>query len=105
MIWREDRGLTAGDRAGAAAAARSARPMSPELALTITPEECPGSDVHLRIWLGGVGFDYMATAVAACNLIRDWKKKHWYAIELILKSIGESRLLPRLPCEQLFYGP
>ncbi|WP_063063485.1 hypothetical protein [Nocardia violaceofusca] len=63
-----------------------------------------GGDVHLRIWLGGTAFDYAAAAEAASNLIRDWRRRPWYAIELVL-DVLESRLsLPRLPNERLFLG-
>ncbi|WP_280250513.1 hypothetical protein [Nocardia abscessus] len=64
-----------------------------------------GSDVHLRIWLGGMVFDYAATAVAARNMVRDWRRKPWFTIELIRDTIEERRLLPRLPYERLFAGP
>ncbi|WP_330251956.1 hypothetical protein OG874_38515 [Nocardia sp. NBC_00565] len=62
-------------------------------------------DVHLRIWLADLDFDFTATAVAARNLIHDWERKHWCTIELIRDIIECSRLLPRLPCERLFLGP
>ncbi|MGW4774993.1 hypothetical protein ACWEO2_44085 [Nocardia sp. NPDC004278] len=65
----------------------------------------PTGEVHLRIWLAGVVFDYTATAMAARNLIHDWRRKHWYTIELICDTIETGRLLPRLPCERLFAGP
>ncbi|MFE3262389.1 hypothetical protein ACFXPS_41040 [Nocardia sp. NPDC059091] len=65
----------------------------------------PGSDVHLRIWLGDTFFDYAATASAARNLIQDWRRKRWYTIELIRDTVEECLLLPRLPCERLFLGP
>ncbi|MEU0499792.1 hypothetical protein [Nocardia sp. NPDC005998] len=65
----------------------------------------PGSDVYLRIWLGGMFFDYAATASAARNLIQDWRRKRWYTIELIRDTVEECLLLPRLPCERLFLGP
>ena len=64
----------------------------------------PARDVHLRIWLGGIAFDYRATATAARNFIRDWQRRHWYAIELILDSHEGFMLLPRLPNERLFHG-
>ncbi|WP_433754497.1 hypothetical protein [Nocardia sp. CA-135398] len=62
-------------------------------------------DVHLRIWLADLNFDYTTTAVVARNLIRDWERKHWCTIELIRDFIEGCRLLPRLPCERLFRGP
>ncbi|MFF3575047.1 hypothetical protein [Nocardia jiangxiensis] len=65
----------------------------------------PEGDVHVRIWLAGVVFDYRATAAAVRNLIHDWRRKHWCTIELIRDAIDAHRLLPRLPCEQLFLGP
>ncbi|MFX0578438.1 hypothetical protein [Nocardia nepalensis] len=65
----------------------------------------PDGDVHLRIWLTGVVFDYTATAVAVRNLIDDWRRMHWCTIELIRDNIEDCRLLPRLPCERLFLGP
>ncbi|MEV6059946.1 hypothetical protein AB0L62_08065 [Nocardia asteroides] len=65
----------------------------------------PGRDVHLRIWLDGIVFDYAATAVAARNLIQDWRRKRWSAVELIHDTIEECLLLPRLPYERLFLGP
>ena len=64
-----------------------------------------GSDVHLRIWLGGMVFDYAASAVAARNLIHDWRRKRWCTIELIRDTVEECLLLRRLPCERLFLGP
>ncbi len=62
-------------------------------------------DMHLRIWLGGVAFDYTATAVAVAHLIHDCMRKHWCTVELIHEAIGDCCLLPRLPCERLFLGP
>ncbi|MGY1961784.1 hypothetical protein [Nocardia gipuzkoensis] len=64
-----------------------------------------GNDVHLRIWLGGMVFDYAATSIAARNVIHDWRRKPWFTIELNCDTIEERRLLPRLPCERLFLGP
>ncbi|WP_433522321.1 hypothetical protein ACQPZ2_34950 [Nocardia pseudovaccinii] len=64
----------------------------------------PGSDVHLRIWLGGMAFDYAATIVAARNVIHDWTRKRWFTIELIHYAVEECLLLPRLPYERLFSG-
>ena len=65
----------------------------------------PEGDLHLRIWVSGVVFDYAVTAAAVRNLIHDWGRKHWYTIELIRESIEDCQLLPRLPCERLFLGP
>ncbi|WP_433683075.1 hypothetical protein [Nocardia sp. CA-119907] len=61
-------------------------------------------DLHLRIWMAGVVFDYAATAAAVRNLIHDWRRKHWCTIELIRETVEDGRLLPRLPCERLFLG-
>ncbi|WP_454199414.1 hypothetical protein [Nocardia sp. Marseille-Q1738] len=65
----------------------------------------PVGDVHLRIWLSGVAFDYAATAAAAANLVQDWTRNRWCTIEVIRSTIEDRRLLPRLPCERLFLGP
>ncbi|MFE3052517.1 hypothetical protein [Nocardia sp. NPDC059236] len=65
----------------------------------------PKGDVHVRIWLAGMAFDYTATAAAVRYLIHDWRKKHWFTIEFIRDTIDDYGLLPRLPCEQLFLGP
>ncbi len=61
-------------------------------------------DVHLRIWLGDTAFDYTAKAAAAAanNLIRDWRRRPWYAIELIQHTHDDRLSLPRLPNERLF---
>lgn len=65
----------------------------------------PGhGDVHLRIWLGGMIFDYRATAIAVYNLINDWHRRHWCTIELILHTIEECPPKDRLPNERLFLG-
>ncbi|MGY2011659.1 hypothetical protein ACW9HJ_30035 [Nocardia gipuzkoensis] len=32
----------------------------------------PEGDVHLRIWLADMVFDYTATAAAVRNLVHDW---------------------------------
>ncbi|WP_157126151.1 hypothetical protein [Nocardia mikamii] len=63
------------------------------------PADC---DVRLRIWLGDIAFDYLAAAAAASNLINDWRRRPWYAIELMRDTIEER--LPRLPNERLFLG-
>ncbi|WP_025348931.1 hypothetical protein [Nocardia nova] len=60
--------------------------------------------MHLRIWLGGIAFDYTAAAAAAGNLIRDWRRRPWYAIELVRDTTADHRSLPRLPNERLFLG-
>lgn len=63
------------------------------------------TDVHLRIWLGGLAFDYRATVEAAYNFIHDCRRRRWCAIEVILRS-GENGLPKnRLPNESLFVGP
>ncbi len=68
------------------------------------PTQPSHSDVHLRIWLGGIAFDYTAAAAAAANLISDWRRRPWYAIELMRDTIEERLSLPRLPNERLFLG-
>lgn len=62
-------------------------------------------DVHLRIWLSGVAFDYMAAAAAVPHLIHDWARNPWCTIELICGTAEDRRLLPRLPHERLFLDP
>lgn len=62
-------------------------------------------DVHLRIWLRGMVFDYRATAAAARNLIQDWHRKHWYTIEFSVRVTDGHLLKNRLPNERLFSGP
>ncbi|WP_063064542.1 hypothetical protein [Nocardia violaceofusca] len=62
-------------------------------------------DVHLRIWLQDMAFDYVATAPAALTFIHDWSRNPTHTIELVLTPLGYGRLLPRLPNERLFYGP
>ncbi|MFG3525096.1 hypothetical protein ACGF5S_32895 [Nocardia nova] len=64
-----------------------------------------GRDVHLRIWLSGVVFDYAVSAVAAHYLIDDWRRKRWCTIEFLRDAVEECVLLGRLPCERLFLGP
>jgi len=65
----------------------------------------PGRDVHVRIWLGDMVFDYAATTVAACHLVHDWTRKRWCTIEFIIHGAVEERLpLRRLPYERLFLG-
>ncbi|WP_433207357.1 hypothetical protein ACQP1G_21830 [Nocardia sp. CA-107356] len=59
----------------------------------------------MRIWLGGTAFDYRATVAAAYNLIRDWQRKRWCAIEFILRAVDECLPETRLPNERLFLGP
>lgn len=66
--------------------------------------QSPEGDVHLRIWLSGIAFDYMAAAAAVGNLIRDWRRRPWYAIELMRDGLDERLSLPRLPNERLFLG-
>lgn len=65
---------------------------------------CEG-DVHLRIRLGGMVFDYAVAAAAARNIVHDWRRKPWFTVELIPGTVEKCRLLPRLPCERLFLGP
>ncbi|OXR46949.1 hypothetical protein B7C42_00065 [Nocardia cerradoensis] len=65
----------------------------------------PADDVHLRIWLGDMVFDYAVSAVVVHNLIEDWSRRRWCTIEF-MRDTAEKRLLPRrLPCERLFLGP
>ncbi|MFE2998626.1 hypothetical protein ACFXG4_26935 [Nocardia sp. NPDC059246] len=73
----------------------------------MTAEELfpPEGDVHLRIWLSGVVFDYTATAAAVRNFIHDWKRKHWCTIELIRDTDEDCWSRQRLPYERLFLGP
>jgi hypothetical protein len=71
----------------------------------MTADARPGPDVHVRIWLDGMGLDYLATAAAVRNLIDDWKRKYWCTVELVPGPIEDGRMLPRLPCERLFLGP
>lgn len=68
------------------------------------PWSFDSEDMHLRIWLGDMAFDYIASSVVVANLISDWHRRPWYAIELI--RIGyDNPQLPRLPCARLFQGP
>ncbi|MGV9663276.1 hypothetical protein ACWDUL_03300 [Nocardia niigatensis] len=62
-------------------------------------------DMHLRVWLAGVVFDYTAAVAAVHNLIQDWQARRWCAFELMGGTADDRRPLPRLPCEQLFLGP
>ncbi|MGW5515651.1 hypothetical protein [Nocardia spumae] len=62
-------------------------------------------DVHLRIWLGGIAFDYRATVAAAEQLLRDWQRKRWCAIEFMFRTVEEQLPERRLPNERLFLGP
>ncbi|WP_146097707.1 hypothetical protein [Nocardia nova] len=60
-------------------------------------EQFPAEDdVHLRVWLADMVFDYVATA-ATRNLIHDWGRRHWCTIELISDTIENCPLWPRLP--------
>ncbi|MFE6925460.1 hypothetical protein ACFVAV_30910 [Nocardia sp. NPDC057663] len=65
----------------------------------------PEGDVHLRIWLGGMAFDYTASATVVGNLIQDCRQRHWCTVELVSDSDEDNGPFPRLPCEQLFLGP
>lgn len=60
------------------------------------------SDVHLRIWLSGIPLDYRAASEVAYHFISEWRRNRCETIELVLRSVGDLRLLPRLPCERLF---
>ncbi|MFF0456499.1 hypothetical protein [Nocardia africana] len=59
-------------------------------------------DVHLRIWLQDVAFDYAAAAPAALAFIDDWSRHPTHTIEVILATPDRGPL-PRLPNERLFY--
>ncbi|WP_146161156.1 hypothetical protein [Nocardia sp. MDA0666] len=59
-------------------------------------------DVHLRIWLQDVAFDYVATAPAALAFIDDWSRHPTHTIEVVLATRDRGPL-PRLPNERLFY--
>ncbi len=63
------------------------------------------ADVHLRIWLRGMAFDYRATAVAAHYVVRDWERRRWCTIEFIQHAEGDRMPAARLPNERLFLGP
>ncbi|MFD5177550.1 hypothetical protein ACFWM1_17200 [Nocardia sp. NPDC058379] len=73
----------------------------------MTAASCPApdGDVHVRIWLADMAFDYTAAAVAARNLLLDRSRKHWCAIEVTSAPADDLRLWPRLPCERLFLLP
>ncbi|WP_227981916.1 hypothetical protein [Nocardia spumae] len=59
-------------------------------------------DVHLRIWLQDVAFDYAAAVPAALAFIGDWSRNPTHAIEVVLAT-PDAGPLPRLPNERLFY--
>ena len=61
-------------------------------------------DLHLRIWLGGISFDYSVAAAAVGNLIGDWRRMRWYTIEFIFDAMDECLPERRLPNERLFLG-
>ncbi|MEV5649483.1 hypothetical protein AB0L57_14645 [Nocardia sp. NPDC052254] len=63
------------------------------------------ADVHVRIWLNGVAFDYRAAATAIHNVILDWQRKRWCAIEIIEHTLEDMLPETRLPNERLFIGP
>ncbi|WP_157126074.1 hypothetical protein [Nocardia mikamii] len=63
------------------------------------------SDVHLRIWLGDMAFDFRATRAAAHTFFTEWGHRRREAIELVVETLCDPRLLPRLPCERLFHDP
>ncbi len=65
----------------------------------------PEGDVHLRIWLSDLVFNYAVTGAAVRNFIHDWRRKPWCTIELIGDTVEDGRLLPYLPGERLFVGP
>ncbi|MFD9547923.1 hypothetical protein ACFWBG_11100 [Nocardia salmonicida] len=62
-------------------------------------------DVRLRIWLTDVALDFVASVTAARNLIADWQRSCWCAIEIVNDARDLDDLPPRLPCERLFSGP
>ncbi|WP_063007198.1 hypothetical protein [Nocardia kruczakiae] len=63
------------------------------------------SDVQLRIWLGGMAFDFRATRAAAHTFFTEWGQRRREAIELVVETLCDPCLLPRLPCERLFHDP
>ncbi|AHH18601.1 hypothetical protein NONO_c38170 [Nocardia nova SH22a] len=63
------------------------------------------TDVQVRIWLGGMPFDFCATQAAARAFCSEWQLKRWEAVEMPTRPLCDVRLLPRLPCEQLFGDP
>ncbi|MBF6341200.1 hypothetical protein IU450_35765 [Nocardia abscessus] len=65
----------------------------------------PEGEVHVRIRLAGVVFDYTATTTAVRNLIHDWRRTHWCTIEFTRGNVEDCRPLTRLPRERLFLGP
>ncbi|WP_148306798.1 hypothetical protein [Nocardia nova] len=85
---------------GAVRDARSATTESPNAAPV--PPAC--DDVHLRIWLGGRAFDYRAAAAAVHNLIRDWQRRRWCAIEIVENTVADMLPENRLPNERLYIG-
>ncbi|MFF3567658.1 hypothetical protein [Nocardia jiangxiensis] len=62
-------------------------------------------DMHVRVWVNGMAFDYRAAQGVARNLIRDWHRKRWCAIELIAHTSEGCLPETRLPNERLFLGP
>ncbi|MFF0452844.1 hypothetical protein [Nocardia africana] len=63
------------------------------------------NDLHLRIWLGGIAFDYRVAATAAAELIHDWERKRWCSMELMASTVEDRMPEARLPNERLFFGP
>ncbi|SUA46131.1 Uncharacterised protein [Nocardia africana] len=63
------------------------------------------NDVHVRIWLGGRAFDYRTAAAAVDNIVRDWRRKRWCTLEVVLGTIDGRLPETRLPNERLFLGP
>ncbi|MCM6774448.1 hypothetical protein NDR87_14080 [Nocardia sp. CDC159] len=62
-------------------------------------------DVHLRVRLGEVAFDYRARAIAAWHFLQDWSRTHCEPAEVIDDTPEALQNLRRLPCERLFLGP
>ncbi|NKY45800.1 hypothetical protein [Nocardia cerradoensis] len=62
-------------------------------------------DVQLRIWLGGMAFDFRTTRTAALTFFTEWGRRRREAIELVTETPSDTSLLPRLPCERLFHDP
>ncbi|MEU1548345.1 hypothetical protein [Nocardia sp. NPDC005745] len=61
-------------------------------------------DIHVRVWMAGLVFDYAVASTAARRVVRDWQKRRWCTIEFLRDTTEGLRLLPRMPCERLFLG-
>jgi hypothetical protein len=62
-------------------------------------------DVHVRIWLADMVFDYSLAVSAVGGVIHDWQRSHWCTMEFISDTVEDRARLPRLPCERLFLAP